>query len=79
MEKIREASVEFLRIKLDRLKSLEGSSELRKEFLKSVRPLQAKFDELLCFRQGVLNTKVSSQQIIWLLTNTANLSAYYFI
>lgn len=59
MDKMREVAIEFNKIKLDRMKSLEGSSELRKEFLRSVRPMQGKLDELLHFGQGVLNSKTS--------------------
>jgi hypothetical protein len=61
MNRIREMSVDFQRLKADRLNALQGNSELRKDFLKSIRPMQARLDELLGFGQGLLNCKTPEQ------------------
>jgi hypothetical protein len=58
VERLREISVDFQRLKIDRLKGFEGSSEIRKEFIKSVLPLQCRLDQLLHFNQGLLNSKL---------------------
>lgn len=63
VERLREMSVEFQRLKLDRLKNLDGSSEIRKEFIRSVQPLQLHLDRLLHFNQGILNCKLAEPSI----------------
>ena len=50
VNQLRLISIEFQKMKVDRLKSLEGNLELKKEFIYKTRPVQNRLDLLLGFK-----------------------------
>lgn len=57
LESLRQVAVDLQKLKIERLKALEGNMELRKDFIKSMRPMQSRLDDLMNFNQGLLNGK----------------------